>query len=64
SFCENNGIQNSINAATVCSCSDIDCNAKKCVHNACGCCDATEINVGGAGACNCNQTECDSFCKR
>lgn len=40
----------------------VDCDAHDCVHNKdCQCC-AESIDVAGAGACNCTDTQCSSFC--
>lgn len=41
---------------------EIHCKAQNCVHNCDGACDASQINVGNASACCCEQTECCEFC--
>ncbi len=43
---------------------EIHCQAQNCVHNCGGACDAAQINVGGAQACCCEQTECREFCRK
>ncbi|MBQ1210619.1 MAG: DUF1540 domain-containing protein [Clostridia bacterium] len=39
----------------------ISCNAATCMYNSNGCCTATEVHVGGAGASAMSQTCCDTF---
>ena len=39
----------------------ISCNAETCTYNTNGCCTATEVHVGGAGAYSEAQTCCDTF---
>ena len=43
---------------------DIRCEAHNCKYNEHGKCDADCVQVGGNGACCCEQTECDTFCCR
>lgn len=53
--------------ASNCSCTPnpslkVDCKATDCTHNKeCECC-ADSIDVAGSGACNCQDTQCSSFC--
>lgn len=42
----------------------VACHANKCVHNQDCHCEADSIDISGANACNCEQTQCSSFsCK-
>lgn len=40
---------------------DILCTAHNCSYNEDGCCHADHVSVGGYQACNCGETECDTF---
>ena len=40
---------------------DILCTAHNCSYNEDGCCCADHVSVGGYQACNCGETECDTF---
>lgn len=39
----------------------IDCEACNCSYNSGYKCHAAKVDIGGAGACNCGDTECDTF---
>jgi hypothetical protein len=39
----------------------IDCEAVKCVYNSNYKCHAQHVDIKGAGACNCQGTECSTF---
>ena len=49
-------------SAQTCMYIDVDCEAVSCVHNENCKCAAREIGIGGAHACDCQDTECASFC--
>lgn len=40
---------------------DIDCKAQHCKYNDQCKCNAGNVDISGAGACNCEQTECVTF---
>ena len=40
---------------------EVDCEAKDCIFNESGNCNAGHIGIAGANACECNETECASF---
>ena len=62
SFYERHDNQN-CSCESSCGCSQISCEATKCVHNEDKSCIASQIDVSGVGASKCSQTECDTFCK-
>lgn len=41
---------------------NVSCSANDCTHNKNSECCADSIDVAGAGACNCSDTQCSSFC--
>ncbi len=43
---------------------DIKCSATQCTYNSDNYCTATQVEVGGNGACRCSETECTTFTKR
>ena len=42
----------------------ISCSASQCYYNSRNCCTANQVEVGGNGACCCNDTECTTFTKK
>ena len=62
SFYERKGEMTNVKES-ICSNSDIRCAAEKCIYNDNEFCTATQIDVAGMGACDCNQTECETFRK-
>ena len=57
------GFTNAANSSCACPDSHIDCAAQKCVFNVEGGCESDRIDVEGAGACDCRDTECATFRK-
>lgn len=43
---------------------DIKCSATMCSYNTNNNCTATQVEVGGNGACRCSETECTTFTKK
>lgn len=43
---------------------DVECEAKECVYNESGACNAGHIGITGNSACECRETECSSFRQR
>ena len=60
-----NSIQNSISGTSRAEeKTDIKCSASQCTYNTDSCCTAESVEVGGNGACRCNDTECKTFEKK
>lgn len=55
------GATNSVGYNNVNMSMPVSCEAKNCVYNQSGKCDADAITVDGTGACQCGQTECATF---
>lgn len=63
SFLEENGsFMNSMESPK--SNLDVQCEATNCTHNCNRHCDASYIDINGVSACDCKETECNSFVKK
>ena len=60
----NEGIKNSVTGTPSAKKeTSINCSAAQCSYNSDCCCTARQVEVGGIGACCCNETECTTFKK-
>ena len=61
SFKERQGTSASNSMGTPSANTDIRCEAEHCQYNQNCCCSADHVNVSGAAACRCEETECTTF---
>ena len=53
--------KNTMKSGCTCTQSDIRCEATKCIHNQNCVCPAEKVDIAGAAACRCDETECVTF---
>ena len=53
--------KNTMKSGCTCTQSDIHCEAKNCMHNQNCVCHAEKVDIAGAAACRCDETECVTF---
>ena len=63
SFKERQGTSASNSMGTPSANADIRCEAEHCQYNQNCCCSADHVDVSGAAACRCEETECTTFTK-
>ena len=63
SFKERQGTSASNSMGTPSANTDIRCEAEHCQYNQNCCCSADHVDVSGAAACRCEETECTTFTK-
>lgn len=63
SFKERQGTSASNSMGTPSANTDIRCEAEHCQYNQNCCCSADHVDVSGAAACRCEETECTTFIK-
>lgn len=53
--------KNTMKSGCTCTQSDIRCEATNCMHNQNCVCHAEKVDIAGAAACRCDETECVTF---